>query len=84
MQDFAPATTNEDRDHDGASMRGCVRETEKVVKDIYEKTPFTKKYFQKRKTAVSSPVDLVPHDMLDIRSQEIGEGRLYCLTFRKP
>jgi ubiquinone/menaquinone biosynthesis C-methylase UbiE len=61
-----------------------VDETEKVVKEIYEKTPFTKKYFQKRENAVASPVDLVPHDMLDIRSKEIGDGRLYCLSFRKP
>lgn len=61
-----------------------VDETEKVVKDIYEKTPLTRKYFQKRETAVASPVDLVPHDMLDVRSKEIGDGRLYCLSFRKP
>jgi ubiquinone/menaquinone biosynthesis C-methylase UbiE/uncharacterized protein YbaR (Trm112 family) len=61
-----------------------VDETEKVVKEIYEKTPFTKKYFQKRQGTVSSPVDLVPHAMLDITSKEIGDGRLYCLSFRKP
>lgn len=61
-----------------------VDETEKVVKDIYEKTPFTRKYFQKRETAVASPVDLVPRDMLEISSKEIGDGRLYCLSFRKP
>lgn len=60
-----------------------VDETEKVVKDIYEKTPFTRKYFQKRETAVASPVDLVPRDMLEITSKEIGDGRLYCLSFRK-
>jgi hypothetical protein len=60
-----------------------VDEAEKVVKEIYEKAPFTKKYFQKREGAVASPVDLVPKDMLDIRSREIGEGRLYCLSFRK-
>lgn len=30
-------------------------ETEKVAKDIYEKTPLTRKYFQKRQTAVVSP-----------------------------
>jgi len=62
-----------------------VDETEKVVKEIYEKTPFTKKYFfLKRENAGASPVDLVPRDMLDIRSKEIGDGRLYCLSFRKP
>jgi len=61
-----------------------VDETEKVVIEMYEKTPITRKYFQKRQDAVSSPVDLVPHDMLDITSKEIGDGRLYCLSFRKP
>jgi ubiquinone/menaquinone biosynthesis C-methylase UbiE/uncharacterized protein YbaR (Trm112 family) len=61
-----------------------VDETEKVVKDIYERTPFTKRYFQKRETTVTSPVDLVPKEMLDIGSKEIGDGRLYCLSFRKP
>jgi hypothetical protein len=47
-----------------------VDETEKVVKEIYEKTPLTRKYFQKRKNTVACPIDLVPHDMLDIRSKE--------------
>lgn len=61
-----------------------VDETEKVVKDIYEKTPWTRKYFQKREGTVSCPVDLVPQNMLDIRANEIGDGRLYCLSFRKP
>ena|SRR5215472_10391266 len=61
-----------------------VDETEKVVKEIYEKNPVTRRYFQKRETAVTTPVDLVPHDMLDITSKEIGDGRLYCLSFRKP
>lgn len=61
-----------------------VDETEKVVKEIYEKTPLTRKYFQRRENAVACPVDLVPHDMRDIRSKEIGDGRLYCISFRKP
>lgn len=61
-----------------------VDETERVVKEIYEKTPLTRKYFQKREKPVASPVDLVPHHMLDLRSKEIGDGRLYCLSFRKP
>ena len=53
-----------------------VDETEKVVNEIYEKTPFTEKYFQKREGAVSSPVDLVPQDMLDIGSKEIGDRQV--------
>jgi hypothetical protein len=43
-----------------------------------------KKYFRENAVASPPPVDLVPHDMLDIRSKEIGDGRLYCLSFRKP
>ena len=61
-----------------------VDETEKVVKDIYEKVPLTRRYFQKRDQAVASPVDLVPGEMSDIGSEEIGDCRLYCLSFRKP
>jgi hypothetical protein len=67
-----------------ASVIGPKDETEKVVKEIYEKAPLTRKYFQKRENAVTCPVDLVPHEMLDIRSKEIGDGRLYSLSFRKP
>jgi ubiquinone/menaquinone biosynthesis C-methylase UbiE/uncharacterized protein YbaR (Trm112 family) len=61
-----------------------VDETEKVVKEIYEKNPVTRRYFQKRETAVASLVSLVPGDMAEISSKEIGDGRLYCLSFRKP
>jgi hypothetical protein len=35
-------------------------ETEKHVKDSYEKMPITRKYFKKRNTAVTCPVGLVP------------------------
>jgi len=61
-----------------------VDETEKIVKDVYEKAPFSKKYYEKREIAVTSPVDLVPKEMLDLSSKEIGGGRLYCLSFSKP
>lgn len=61
-----------------------VDETEKVVKEIYEKNRVTRRYFQKRETPVACPVGLVPGDMAEITSKEIGDGRLYCLSFRKP
>jgi len=57
-----------------------VDETEKVVKEMYEKAPITRRYFQKRETAVTSPVDLVPHDMMDITSKEISDGQAILLV----
>ena len=48
-----PRGTVEDKDRDRWRNR-------EGRQDIYEKTPLTRKYFQKRETAVVSPVDLVP------------------------
>jgi ubiquinone/menaquinone biosynthesis C-methylase UbiE len=59
-------------------------ETEKHVESVYEKTPFLGRYFEGRREAVSPPNDLLPQGMLDVRLKEFREGRLYCLTFRKP
>jgi ubiquinone/menaquinone biosynthesis C-methylase UbiE len=59
-------------------------ETEKVVKSNYERWPVLGRYFQGRKDPVSDPTDLVPREMLDVRSSVFLEGKVYCLTFRKP
>jgi len=59
-------------------------ETEKVVKSNYERWPVLGKYFRGRIVAVSDPTEFVPRDMQEVRSRELFEGRLYCLTFRKP
>jgi len=59
-------------------------ETEKHVKSRYEKVPVAGKYFRNRKETVSAPIALVPASMLDVRLKEFREGRIYCLTFRKP
>ena len=32
----------------------------------------------------SSPIELVPDDMVDVKARPLGEGKFYCLTFRKP
>lgn len=61
-----------------------VDETEKVVKNSYEKLPILRKYFEKRTEQVGNPVELVPTGMLEAQSKEMFDGRLYCLTFRKP
>jgi len=59
-------------------------ETEKVVKNFYEKLPVTSKYFRNRAEAVSAPVDLVPPQMIEPQVKELFNGKLYCLSFRKP
>jgi ubiquinone/menaquinone biosynthesis C-methylase UbiE len=61
-----------------------VDETEKVVTGNYQRNPLTKKYFEKGSEAVSCPIDLVPPEMQAIEAHEIANGKLYCLTFRKP
>jgi ubiquinone/menaquinone biosynthesis C-methylase UbiE len=61
-----------------------VDETEKVVSSNYERVPFMKRYFQGRREIVKEPSDLVPTGMRDLRSAEFLDGKLYCLTFRKP
>ena len=61
-----------------------VDETEKVVRDNYQKNPVTKAYFPPGSEAVRCPIDLVPEEMEEIRAREIAGGKLYCLTFRKP
>lgn len=59
-------------------------ETEKVVKSQYERWPILGKNFRARTEAVTDPTGFVPRDMQEVRSREIFQGRLYCLTFRKP
>ena len=61
-----------------------VDETEKVVREQYEKNPLTRPHFAHREDAVSCPTDLVPAEMGEIQARDFAEGELYCLTFRKP
>ena len=57
-------------------------ETEKHVKDVYEKS--LGGYFKNRKEAVSAPIDLVPPEMEEIHLESLKGGMFYALTFRKP
>lgn len=59
-------------------------ETEKVVRDSYQKNPATKAYFPPGTEHVRCPIDLVPEEMEEISAREIAGGKLYLLTFRKP
>ncbi len=61
-----------------------VDETEKVVRESYQKNPATKTYFEAGTERVRCPIDLVPQEMEEIRAREIAGGKMYCLTFRKP
>ena len=57
-------------------------ETEKHVKQVYEKSPGG--LWKNRKAPVSAPGDLVPAEMQDIRLEQVRNGDTYTLTFRKP
>jgi ubiquinone/menaquinone biosynthesis C-methylase UbiE len=59
-------------------------ETEKVVRESYQKNPTTKAAFPPGTENVRCPIDLVPEEMEEIRAREIADGKLYVLTFRKP
>jgi ubiquinone/menaquinone biosynthesis C-methylase UbiE len=57
-------------------------ETEKHVKDIYEKG--LPGLYKNRKQPVSAPIDLVPPEMREIHLEALRNGMFYALTFRKP
>jgi ubiquinone/menaquinone biosynthesis C-methylase UbiE len=57
-------------------------ETEKHVKEVYERQPGSK--FRNRREPVTPPVDLVPADMEDVHLEVMRSGEWYVLTFRKP
>ena len=61
-----------------------VDETERTVRDNYQKNPMIRNEFEPGSEKVSCPIDLVPVEMKDVTAREICDGRLYCLTFRKP
>jgi ubiquinone/menaquinone biosynthesis C-methylase UbiE len=59
-------------------------ETEKVVREEYQKNPLIKSYFPPGTEAVRCPIDLVPEEMEEIKAREVAGGKMYCITFRKP
>jgi len=61
-----------------------VDETEKFVREGYQRNPSTKAYFEAGSEKVRCPIDLVPAEMEEVKAREIASGKLYCLTFRKP
>lgn len=61
-----------------------VDETEKEIRENYQRNPATRRHFEPGSEKVRCPIDLVPDEMLEVAAREIADGRLYCLTFRKP
>ena len=61
-----------------------VDETEKTVRDHYQKSPAIRSHFEPGSEKVFCPIDLIPPEMTEIKAREIAAGKLYCLTFRKP
>jgi len=57
-------------------------ETEKHVKEVYEK--HSGSLWKNRKEPVKPPVDLIPHEMEEVHLEELRNGDTYTLTFRKP
>jgi ubiquinone/menaquinone biosynthesis C-methylase UbiE len=84
FSDKARATTEMIRVAKPGTKILIVDETEKVVSRQYQKNPLTRPYFAGRDQAVFCSIDLVPAEMGEIKAREFAEGKLYCLTFRKP
>jgi ubiquinone/menaquinone biosynthesis C-methylase UbiE len=61
-----------------------VDETAKTVKENYQRTPVVRNNFEPGSENVRCPIDLIPEEMKDVSAREICDGKLYCLTFRKP
>ena len=59
-------------------------ETEKAVKEIYQHAPVIRKSFEPGSENVRCPVELIPEEMKDVKVREICDGKMYCITFRKP
>lgn len=60
-----------------------VDETDKLVRENYQKNPFLKGQFEDT-YKVTIPTKLVPENMIDIKSDVICRGLMYKLTFIKP
>jgi ubiquinone/menaquinone biosynthesis C-methylase UbiE len=61
-----------------------VDETGKAIKENYQHTPVVKQYYESGSENVRCPIDLVPEEMQEVKAREICDGKMYCLSFRKP
>jgi ubiquinone/menaquinone biosynthesis C-methylase UbiE len=60
-----------------------VDETDKLVRENYQKNPLIKKHYAEAEKA-TIPIGLIPTDMMDVKSEIICKGLMYKLTFIKP
>jgi ubiquinone/menaquinone biosynthesis C-methylase UbiE len=58
-------------------------ETKDVVKNNYQRNPFTRAYFKDASTNFS-PRDWVPPGVSDPTYEELWNGKMYILTFKAP
>ena len=63
-----------------------VDETDKWVKNVYQKTPFVSNYYKGMDDTklTNAPIEYIPKDMLDIRLEYKWNGGMYKLSFLKP
>lgn len=58
-------------------------ETKKVVKNSYQRSPFTRRYF-KDAAMDFDPTSWVPEGAVDVKYEEVWDGKGYILSFRAP
>ena len=61
-----------------------VDELEDARGEDRQQAPISKENVVPGSETVRCPIHLVPEEMKDVRAREICEGKMYCLTFRKP
>ena len=60
-----------------------VDETDKLVRESYQKNPFLKNLYSDSNKA-AAPVDLIPKTMGNLEVSVMCKGLMYCVTFNKP
>lgn len=61
-----------------------VDELEDARAEVHRHAPVSKRNVEPGSENVRCPIDLVPGEMKDVRAREICDGKMYCLSFRKP
>ncbi len=59
-------------------------ESEEAVRELYQRNPLSKPYFESGGEMAQPPIDAVPEEMQEVKVRKAAGGKLYCLTFRKP